>query len=124
MAQPRFLFLYDRITAAGAASGVRPAVSWRLLGANNRELGRSAATFPDLDSCLAAVRELVDGIAAATPSISSVRERTGTWNWRLSLGDRAVAVAGRPYLRHRECTYNLAHFLAAVPEALVAAKQP
>jgi hypothetical protein len=29
-----------------------------------------------------------------------------------------VAVAGRSYLRYRECKYNLAHFLAAATEAL------
>jgi hypothetical protein len=120
MVQPRFLVLCGR-TEGGRDE--RVAVSWRLLGANNRELGRSPGTFPDLDSCQAALRDLVEGIAAATPSITSVRDRTGTWNWRLDLGGRAVAVAGRPYLRHRECTYNLAHFLAAVPAALVAEKQ-
>lgn len=123
MARPRFQFLYDHSVAVAGRAG-KSSVYWRLLSANNRELGRSAGTFPDLDSCVAAVRELVDGIGSAAPSISSVRERTGTWSWRLTLGERAVATAGRPYLRHRECTYNLAHFLAAVPDALAASKQP
>ena len=117
VAGPRFLFVYRDIGAAGP--GAAP-VRWRLLGANNRELGRGPGPFPDLESCQAAVRELVARVAAATPGIVGDAGHTGGWSWRLDLSGRAVAVSWRTYLRHRECAYSLAHFVDAVPHAVVA----
>jgi hypothetical protein len=117
MARPRFLFEYKNPYMQVRGSGP---VGWRLLGANNRELGRGPDQFPDLVSCQAAVRDLVARLASATPGITSDSGHTGAWSWRLDLGGRAVAVSCRTYLRHRECTYSLAHFIGAVPEALVA----
>lgn len=125
MARPRFLFDYKELNTRYSSSSPSPSpgagtVGWRLLGANNRELGRSAGQFADLDSCQAAVHDLVARIASAVPGITSDSGHTGAWSWRLDLGGRAVAVSCRTYLRHRECTYSLAHFLGAAPEAVVA----
>jgi hypothetical protein len=91
--------------------------AWRLLGANNRELGRSAKVYRDLDSCREAVRELRDKLAGAE-SLIALSETTGLWTWRLNVEGRWVAVAGRSYQRRRECAYNLAQFLAAAPAAI------
>ncbi|HEV3173769.1 MAG TPA: hypothetical protein VGZ32_25690 [Actinocrinis sp.] len=117
MARPRFLFEYKPFDINERSAGP---VCWRLLGANNRELGRGPGQFSDLEGCQAAVRDLVARIAGATPGITSDSGHTGAWSWRLDLGGRAVAVSCRTYLRHRECTYSLAHFIGAVPEAVVA----
>jgi hypothetical protein len=117
VAGPRFLFIYKDIDVVDRADGP---VRWRLLGANNRELGRGPGPFPELETCQAAVRELVARIAAATPCIVGDSDRTGAWSWRLDLNGRAVAVSWRTYLRHRECAYSLAHFIDAVPHAVVA----
>jgi hypothetical protein len=114
MVQPRFLFVCTSRDNAGDSR-----VTWRLLGANNRELGRSPAWYPDLDSCREAVRVLKREIGAVTPAIASAGVSAGAWSWRLAVGGRPVAVAGRPYHRHRECAYNLSHFVAAVPTALI-----
>ena len=38
---------------------------------------------------------------------------TGTWGWRLTLDDLAVATSSRGYSRHRECVYNVSAFVAA-----------
>jgi hypothetical protein len=122
MARPRFLFAYKQSDIYGGRGF--GSAGWRLLGANNRELGRGPALFADLESCQAAVRELAAHIAAATPGITSDADRTGAWNWRLELGGRVVAVSWRSYLRHRECTYSLAHFIDAVPNADVPALAP
>jgi len=113
---PRFLFVYRDIGAAGR--GAAP-VRWRLLGANNRELGRGAGPFADLESCQAAVRDLVARVAGATPGIVGDADHTGAWSWRLDLDGHPVAVSWRTYLRHRECAYSLAHFIGAVPRAVV-----
>jgi hypothetical protein len=95
-------------------------VAWRLLGANNRELGRSPIWYPDVESCREAVRALKREIGGMTTAISSVGMPGGAWSWRLVVSGTAVAVAGRPYHRQRECAYNLSHFVAAVPDARIA----
>lgn len=144
MAQPRFLFVVRTPTEeegaaeqAGRATGgstlgshgtggsrgtglpqtapERPVV-WRLVGANNRELGRSAGVSPGLAACREAVVALREGIEHAVSS-ATVSNVTGMWSWRMEIDGQAVAVSGREYRRQRECHYNLANFLAAVPVA-------
>jgi hypothetical protein len=92
-------------------------VGWRLLGANNRELGRSALAYPDAESALgavAAVRRLaVVGVAHI------VHERTETpWVWQLE-DERGgvVATSGRGFRHERECRYNLEQFRETAPAA-------
>jgi hypothetical protein len=104
---------------AGNSADTGDQFAWRLLGANNRELGRSPVWYPDLAACREAVQLLKREIGAATSAITSTGT-PGAWSWRLAAAGRPVAMAGRPYHRHRECAYNLSHFLDAVPTALVA----
>jgi hypothetical protein len=123
MAGPRFQFVCSnsgRLNAASTDELACERVAWRLLGGNNRELGRSALWYPDLDACLEAVRALKREIGGVTSAITSAGQSGGAWSWRLAVSGRPVAMAGRPYHRHRECAYNLSHFVAAVPAALVA----
>ena len=97
MAQPRFLFICSypaksrvgvgaasgsmttltstSTSAAAAASATSELehVAWRLLGANNRELGRSPLWYPDMDSCREAVRLLkreIDGVTSAITAVT------------------------------------------------------
>src|SRR5260221_13607425 len=98
MAQPRFLFISspagnDRPGLAGLES-VPEHVAWRLLGANNRELGRSPVWYPDLDSCREAVRTLKREIGGVTPAITAVTLPGGAWSWRLAFSGQPVAMAG------------------------------
>ncbi|MGW7523312.1 hypothetical protein [Streptomyces sp. NPDC054783] len=95
--------------------GSRP-VGWRLIGANNRELGRCAATFESLAACQAAVNQLRERIADVRP-VLAMAHIAGTWTWRVALDGQNVATSGRPYQRHRECQHNLGLFLAALPVA-------
>ncbi|HEV2342956.1 MAG TPA: hypothetical protein VGS97_02580 [Actinocrinis sp.] len=130
MAGPRFLFVCSNGAGTHARSVIVPNtlnpaqksehVAWRLLGANNRELGRSPIWYPDVESCREAVRVLKREIGGVTPAIMSVPQPGGAWSWRLAVSGTPVAVAGRPYHRQRECAYNLNHFVAAVPDALIA----
>jgi hypothetical protein len=95
----------------------RPAwVMWRLLSGNNRELGRGASAFADLDGAVAAVLTLRAGLAHVESRI--LREpRPGHWVWFLEVEGAPVARSARSYQRLRECEYSLAGFLEALPLA-------
>ncbi|MGI5137502.1 MULTISPECIES: hypothetical protein [unclassified Streptomyces] len=96
--------------------GGEPSVGWRLIGSNHRELGRSAETFAGFEECRAAVQRLRERIADARMLLTT-SEGAGGWSWRLEIDGQAVAVAGRPYQRQRDCQYNVGQFLNAVPVA-------
>lgn len=121
MVRARFLYVV-RASAQRPDDGEK-AVGWRLIGANNRELGRSAAMFGGHVECRAAVNELREKIAGARV-LMTMSDAAGSWTWRLEIDGRSVAVAGRPYLRHRECQFNFGQFLAAVPLAELAEAMP
>lgn len=104
---------HDRHDRTGAPVA---AVGWRLVGANNRELGRSAGTYASLAECQAAVLLLREQIGQVRAQLS-MADTGGTWTWRVELGGRNVAVSGRTYHRLRECQQNLGLFLAAVTVA-------
>jgi hypothetical protein len=90
--------------------------AWRLVGSNNRELGRSSQVYPDLAACKAAVTFLQAHIDEAE-SLVATNNDTGLWLWRLNIGDQWMAAAGRSYQRRRECLYNVLRFVAAAPIA-------
>jgi uncharacterized protein YegP (UPF0339 family) len=134
---PRFLF----VVGVGAGAEAHPIwpdvhqvfdgeldpdgswVAWRLTGANHRELGRSSRVFPDLDLARHHALELHDGIAHAQPKILTI-PHTGTWGWRLTLDNHAVATSSRGYARHRECLYNVSAFAAAAAIAELTDSEP
>jgi hypothetical protein len=92
-------------------------IAWRLVGANNRELGRSARTYPDIATCREAVTFLRENIGEGDGLLANATD-SGVWIWRLNIGEQWMAVAGRSYLRRRECQYNLAQFVAEAPTAI------
>jgi hypothetical protein len=102
------------------AAGVEPAtesVTWRLLSNNNRDLGRAATVFPDIDSCAAAV-EYLRGVGERAASIS-VRDGRADWTWRVQVDQVPVAVSSRRYHRRVQAEYACAVFLGLVPNAEV-----
>ena len=113
MAQPRFqLVPGGRLVGSTGGGGV----GWRLLGSNNRELGRSALSYVDAESALQAVsrvRELADSGEA------HILHHRGTtlWAWHLEDDGVLVANSGRGFRYERECRYNLEQFRAAAPGA-------
>jgi hypothetical protein len=61
VAGPRFLFVCSQAGKTiglplNSAQDKYDRVGWRLLGANNRELGRSPVWYPDVESCREAAR--------------------------------------------------------------------
>jgi hypothetical protein len=87
--------------------------AWRLLSANNRELGRSYNTFPDTLACAQAVAVLRIRIGDAEPAIVAGL-RTGWWHWEVTVDGVAIAISPRSFTRQRECEHNLEQFLAGV----------
>ncbi|MEY9872790.1 hypothetical protein ABH931_002267 [Streptacidiphilus sp. MAP12-33] len=117
MSGARFLIVTGTDRDSGGES---PWFGWRLLSANNRELGRSAGFFPGRQDCEAAVTRLRAELDRAVPVVYVVRPDS-LWRWRLDVDGAETARSGRAYHRLRECRYNLAHFLAGVPQADAAA---
>ena len=54
--------------------------TWRFMSANNRSLARSAHTSPDVESCLATIRLLQEGLPDAVGETS--RNGNGQWVWQ------------------------------------------
>ena len=112
MPSPRFQLVPGARLAAGAGGGV----GWRLLGANNRELARSATSYADAESALdsiSRVRELASCGAAHIVHDS----RSGLWVWRLGDQGAFAARSGRGFRQERQCRYNLEQFRGTAPSA-------
>jgi uncharacterized protein YegP (UPF0339 family) len=93
-----------------AHGGKDGSFAWRLLGANNRELGRSVSVYDDRDACEKAIVVLVEQLALATASIAH-DNASGTWTWRLDAESGSLARSARGYARQRECRYGLGVFM-------------
>lgn len=118
MAPPRFQVI---VNAASGRDGVSanlsttPApVSWRLLGSNHRELGRSADLFPDIDHCLQAIRDLREAVPNVESHVIAHASAT-SWFWRIQLGPSVVAISSRLYQRRRESAQSLLRTLESIP---------
>jgi hypothetical protein len=111
MGQARFLIVTRPTRGGTGRSDTRTA--WRLLSANNRELGRGPVDFRDEETCREAVLRLTVNIEEAV-TVMCREQPTAMWGWRLTLGSEPVALSGRSYRRERECLYNLAQFRSGV----------
>ncbi|MBA3744021.1 hypothetical protein [Sporichthya sp.] len=122
MAEPRFLLgaqsvagRRERAIRLGWADASQPCFVWRLVGPNNRELGRSAQAYIDAAACrggISFLRRQLDHLEVRVWCDDSTR-----WLWRLDLNGTPVANSARAYMRRRESVFNLEQFLAAVPIA-------
>jgi len=93
--------------------------AWRLVGANNREVARSARTFLTFHECYQAARQVQHRLDAAALTVRH-DDVLNLWAWRAEIDGFAVATSGRMYQRHRECQSNAAQFLALMPLAATA----
>jgi len=112
VAQPRFQLIPGSRLSTAPVGGV----GWRLLGPNNRELGRGATSYLDAEAAqqaIARIRELADGGEAHIVH----DPRNGLWAWHLDDEGVRVATSGRGFRHERECRYNLEQFREAAPTA-------
>lgn len=113
MAQPRFQLIPGGRLAHATSTG-SGGVGWRLLGANNRELGRSAVAYPDAEAALESI-----GRVRTLVHLGAVHvlhdQQTGLWAWHLDDDGVLVATSGRGFRHERECRYNLEQFQSAAP---------
>lgn len=128
MAAVRLLFVASGRAGVWSAPGLVPAqrevsldgwCAWRLVGANNREIARSARTFPSFHECYQAARHVQQRLTLAVTTLRH-DDVLNLWAWRAQLDDVPVATSGRLYQRHRECQANVAQFLALMPLAATA----
>jgi hypothetical protein len=89
---------------------------WRLIGANNRELGRSARSYGSYPVARGAVRHLQDHAGELVPQ-TFIDPATGRWWWRLELHNSAVAISGRWYERDHDSRAGMARFVTLIPAA-------
>ena len=99
---------------AGVAEPRATGFAWRFMSANNRSLARSAQTCPDVESCLAAIRILQEGLPHAVGETS--RNGNGQWVWRVRVDDEVVATTTRTYQRHVRARLMCDSFLELVAE--------
>ena len=113
MVQPRFQLIPGARLAGATGTG---GVGWRLLGANNRELGRSAGSYPDAEDAHESISRVRDLAESGEAHIVHDRS-TSLWAWHLDDSGVLVANSGRGFRHERECRYNLDQFRAAAPNA-------
>lgn len=90
--------------------------AWRLLGRNNREIGRSPRAHAHRADCHRALADLCARGSELAPAL--IRDsRTGQWGWRLDLDGLSAVVSSRRYYRQRECRFAIKQFLASFHEA-------
>jgi hypothetical protein len=131
VAAVRLLFIASNRGGGWTAPGLEPTdrncrtidldgwCAWRLVGGNNREIGRSPRTFPSFHDCYQAVRDLQHQLPRAVLVLRH-DDRENRWAWRAHVDDVSVATSGRLYQRHRECQSNAKQFFELLPEATTA----
>jgi hypothetical protein len=93
-------------------------VGWRLLGANNRELGRSPEVLDDAEAALVALQLLRTEVGAGIVHVQGGTR--GKWSWYLvSSRGALLAVSGRGFRDERACRLNVEQFRCVAPDATV-----
>jgi hypothetical protein len=101
-----------------ASPRLRPGlVGWRVIAANNRELGRGASSAPGVDEAYQAIHEVQ--LAFDRTETSFCADAIGAWTWHILLGSEQVAVSSRAYPRQRECFHSFDQFREWFPTATV-----
>ena len=101
---------------------VRGAVEWRLISANNWELGRCPRTYETLDAAVAAVLELRENVDGCREELWMSAADVSGWRWRLRRDTEEWARSGRSYLRRVECESTMRQFRKLAATAAVVPK--
>lgn len=114
MSAPRFQLVPGaRLPGPPGHSGV----GWRLLGSNNRELGRSGQSYADAESAHAAIAALA-GLPLASLASVGFDASSSLWTWWIDTPEGGhIVTSGRGFRHEREARYNLQQFCEAAPAA-------
>ena len=90
---------------------------WRLLGANNRELGRGVGQLETVEECEQVIESLRRYPADRLDARISFDPHARGWSWLVALGPIEVARSARSFSRQRECLNSLDQFRARIGDA-------
>lgn len=90
-------------------------VGWRMIGGNNRELGRGARPIGSVAEAYRAIHDAK--LAFSRPEVRMMLDPVAGWSWHISLDGERVAVSSRGYQRQRECEYGVEKFREHFPTA-------
>jgi hypothetical protein len=96
-------------------------VRWRLLSGNNRDAGRGVQSFPDIESCVVGIKEVLARLDTLEPVIVPASGGRG-WRWRLNLDGQPAVTAPHAYDRRVRCSEACARFIHLAPHALIRAE--
>jgi hypothetical protein len=99
------------------APALGPAVKWRLLSGNNRDMGRGATTFRDAVACREGIIEVVQRLDELDPIF--VPEGNNNWRWLLRYHGEPVVISGHAYDRKVRCKEGHVQFLRHAPGAYI-----
>ena len=104
-------------TAGQGASFAGGWLTWRLVGGNGWELGRSALTYADRRTCEIGLAAVVTAVVASQHLNDIARRHQRLWGWCMNVGGQAVAVGSRDYRLYVECERALGRFVSLLPAA-------
>lgn len=107
---PVFQFVSDR---AGQQ------VSWRLVAANHREVGRSAMPFTSVEEATLAIKYLQGDRGDFEKTYSSTPDHR--WHWAVLFGGEVLAISIRSFDRRLRCVMAAERFLDLASNARIAA---
>jgi hypothetical protein len=84
-------------------------VRWRLLGGNNRDLGRSVHEYDDAELAFIGLKEVIRELDSLRTRI--VPAHGNRWNWQLLLEGEPAVVAAHPFDRRIRCQMAAARFV-------------
>lgn len=92
-------------------------VRWRLLSANNREIGRGLLDYPDPETSRIAIRELQRDVVLLDQRIRRIEPNR--WLWEVYQARVPVAMSGRPFDRLIRCEQAVDRFVGQFANATV-----
>jgi hypothetical protein len=99
--------------------GPEQLLRWRLLSGNNRDMGRSASTYVDLEDVHLGIKQTQGALTRLDRVL--VRTDQNQWRWILRDGAEDSVLAGRVYDRRIRSEQACAEFIRAAAEAVVRA---
>jgi hypothetical protein len=95
--------------------GVTGCVRWRLLGRNNRDLGRGADEYSDVDAARAGITQTQRTLDTLERSV--VRVNGSGWIWRLGLDGRTLVSSTHAFDRRIRCVCACQLFVELASDA-------